>query len=74
MMQFYFSFQILSDFWISSAETNLSDFWISSAETKKRPITKNSVPIYSELINQTNFPYLTTNGQNKYYSLIPSEL
>tara|TARA_B100000809_G_scaffold159385_1_gene156746 strand:+ start:2454 stop:3080 length:627 start_codon:yes stop_codon:yes gene_type:complete len=52
----------------------LGDFWISSAETKKQPLTKESVPIYSELINQTIFPYLTTNGKKKYHSLIPSEL
>lgn len=51
----------------------LGDFWISSAETKKQSLTKNSVPIYSKLINQTIFPYLTTNGQKKYHSLIPSE-
>lgn len=52
----------------------LGDFWISSAETKKQPLTKNSIPIYSELINQTIFPYLTSNGQKKYNSIITSEL
>ena len=52
----------------------LGDFWISSAETKKQPLTKNSVPIYSELMSQTIFPYLTTNGQKKYHYLTASEL
>ncbi len=48
----------------------LGDFWISSAETESHLLTKKVIPKYSELINQTIFPYLTDKGKKEYGKLV----
>lgn len=48
----------------------LGDFWLSSAATAKQPLTKKTIRIYAELINQAIFPYLTSKGQKIYTSLV----
>ena len=48
----------------------LGDFWISSAETESHSLSKKVIPKYSELINQTIYPYLTTKGQKMFISIV----
>jgi len=52
----------------------LGDFWISSAETESHALNKKVIPKYSELMNQTIFPYLTAKGQKKFVAIVPSSL
>ncbi len=51
----------------------LGDFWISSAQIVTNKLTKNSILIYSEIISQAIFPYLTDNGKKEYLLLISQE-
>jgi len=44
----------------------LGDFWISSAEVTKSRLNKKMVNEYSEIINQAIFPYLTEKGKREY--------
>lgn len=47
----------------------LSDFWMSSAVVEKNKITKGLVNEYSEIIYQSMFPYLSKKGQELYKSV-----
>ncbi len=51
----------------------LGDFWISSAEIDEENLSGKSVTAYSNLINQSIFPYLTLKGQEIYYQLTTEE-
>jgi len=53
----YTRFQILGDFWISSAEVT-----IDSSNSK-------TISKFSEIISQTIYPYLTKKGQRMYIDL-----
>jgi len=44
----------------------ISDFWISSAHITHNRITNKVIEEYSEIINQSIFPYLTKKGQLTY--------
>jgi AcrR family transcriptional regulator len=46
----------------------LGDFWISSAEVTKSGLNKKMIKEYSEIINQSIFPYLTDSGKKEYLS------
>jgi len=48
----------------------LGDFWISDAEITNYKITKKTISIYSEILTQGIFPYLTIKGQKKYHSIL----
>ncbi len=48
----------------------LGDFWISDAVISDYKITKNTVSIYSTILTQAIFPYLTSKGQKEYQSII----
>jgi AcrR family transcriptional regulator len=48
----------------------LGDFWISSAEVTKSGLNKKIIKEYSEIINQAIFPYLTDSGKKEYFSLV----
>lgn len=48
----------------------LGDFWISSAEIDKIKLTKKSITKYSEIMNQTIFPYLTEKGKSEYQLIV----
>lgn len=48
----------------------LGDFWISDAEITNTKITKKTISIYSEILTQAIFPYLTIKGQKKYHSIL----
>jgi AcrR family transcriptional regulator len=48
----------------------LGDFWISDAEIANNKITKKTISIYSEILTQAIFPYLTIKGQKKYHSIL----
>lgn len=48
----------------------LGDFWISDAENSNSNISKKSISIYSEIVTQAIFPYLTSKGQKEYYSIV----
>lgn len=50
----------------------MSDFWISSVVINSKIISKSSISIYSELINQNIFPYLTKKGREEYHSILSS--
>ncbi|MTI33135.1 hypothetical protein E1171_20115 [Cytophagales bacterium RKSG123] len=50
----------------------LGDFWISSAEVSKGGIDKRTVSIYVSIINQSIFPYLTAKGEKEYFLLTSS--
>ncbi|NVK52342.1 MAG: TetR family transcriptional regulator [Flavobacteriaceae bacterium] len=45
----------------------LGDFWISSAEIDKKKLTKASIAMYAEIMNQTIYPYLTKKGRKEYH-------
>jgi AcrR family transcriptional regulator len=47
----------------------MGDFWISSAVTTSKSFSKKYIPIYSEIINQNIFPYLTEKGRDEYHSV-----
>jgi hypothetical protein len=51
----------------------LGDFWISDALISNSIITKNTVSIYSTILTQAIFPYLTLKGQKEYQSIVSSE-
>jgi AcrR family transcriptional regulator len=44
----------------------LGDFWISSAEVTKSRWSKKVINEYSEIINQAIFPYLTDSGKQEF--------
>ena len=48
----------------------LGDFWISSAEIDKIKLTKKSITKYSEIMNQTIYPYLTEKGKSEYHLIV----
>jgi AcrR family transcriptional regulator len=50
----------------------LGDFWISDAVIGNSAITKNTVSIYSTILTQAIFPYLTSKGQKEYQSIVSS--
>ena len=47
----------------------LSDFWISSATISSKKISKKIMPEYLEVLNQTLFPYLTKTGKTAYLKI-----
>ncbi len=48
----------------------LSEFWVSDAEIHNSKITKKTISIYSEILTQAIFPYLTIKGQKEYHSIV----
>lgn len=44
----------------------LGDFWISSAQVSSSRLSKKMIMEYSHIINQSIFPYLTDEGKKKY--------
>ena len=48
----------------------LSEFWISDVEIHNSKTTKKVIPIYSEILTQAIFPYLTSKGQKEYHSIL----
>ena len=52
----------------------LSEFWISDAEIHNSKITKKTISIYSEILTQAIFPYLTLKGQKEYHAIISGKL
>jgi len=48
----------------------LGDFWISSAQITKPRLNKKMIKEYSEIINQTIFPYLTGAGKKEYCEIM----
>ena len=51
----------------------LSNFWISDAETLNSKITRKTISIYLEILTQAIFPYLTSKGQKEYHSIISGD-
>ena len=47
----------------------LGDFWISSAEVSNSKITKRTIATYQEIIAQMIYPYLTAKGRKAYQLL-----
>lgn len=47
----------------------LGDFWISSAEVSNSKITKKIIATYQEIIAQSIYPYLTAKGRKAYQLL-----
>lgn len=45
----------------------LSDFWVSSANVQSKKISKSVMKEYLNVINQTIFPYLTETGKAQYF-------
>jgi len=50
----------------------LNDFWISSAAITAKRLTKMRIQEYSAIINQAIFPYLTVRGKKEYFELVES--
>ncbi len=48
----------------------LGDFWISSATVTKESLTKEMLQEYSTIINQAIFPYLTDIGKKQYHEVV----
>jgi len=48
----------------------LSEFWISDAEVHNPKKTKKIISIYSDILTQSIFPYLTLKGQKEYYTIV----
>jgi len=48
----------------------LGDFWISSAEVTNSRLSKKMIVEYSHIINQSIFPYLTDKGKKEYFNLV----
>lgn len=48
----------------------LGDFWISSAEVTNAQLSKKMILEYSHIINQSIFPYLTDKGKKAYAKLV----
>ncbi len=48
----------------------LGDFWISSAEVVNKRISKRIISNYYTIIIQAIYPYLTPKGKKEYYSLM----
>jgi len=48
----------------------LTNFWISSAEITESRLNKKMIKEYSTIINQAIFPYLTDTGKKEYYKLV----
>mgnify|MGYP000340470527 CR=1 FL=1 len=48
----------------------MSDFWISSELISTNSLAKESIAVYSEIINQSIFPYLTEKGKAEYYTIV----
>ncbi len=49
----------------------LADFWISSAEVARKTISKSTVREYSAIIAWELYPYLTEKGQEEFRRLLP---
>ncbi len=47
----------------------LGDFWISDAEIIHTKTTKKTIAMYSEILTQAIYPYLTAKGQKEYHQL-----
>jgi len=47
----------------------LGDFWISSAAVNESRLNKKIITEYSKILNQGIFPYLTDKGKKEYYEL-----
>jgi len=47
----------------------LGDFWLSSAATTQQPISKKRITEYAQIINQMIYPYLTKKGQKEFLLL-----
>ncbi|WP_188112033.1 TetR/AcrR family transcriptional regulator [Aquimarina sp. RZ0] len=52
----------------------ISNFWFSSVLIRANHLSGESIKEYSLLINQSIYPYLTTEAKNQYTNLFPSEL
>ncbi|AWV97090.1 TetR/AcrR family transcriptional regulator [Arcticibacterium luteifluviistationis] len=50
----------------------LGNFWISSAQTTTAKLNKKMVKEYSNILNQAIFPYLTDKGETRYFELVNS--
>ncbi len=48
----------------------LGDFWISSAEVATHNLSKKMVLEYVDILNQAIYPYLTNKGKKEYCKLI----
>lgn len=48
----------------------LGNFWISSAEVTHSRLSKKMIKEYSHIIHQSIFPYLTEKGKKEYYRLV----
>jgi len=48
----------------------LSEFWISDAEIRDTNLTKKTISLYSEILTQSIFSYLTLKGQKEYLSIV----
>lgn len=48
----------------------LGDFWISSAEVTNKALNKKMIHEYSHIINQSIFPYLTDKGKEDYAKIV----
>ena len=47
----------------------LGDFWISSAEVMNKKITKETVNQYAFILSQSIYPYLTEKGEKEYQAI-----
>lgn len=47
----------------------IGDFWISSAEVGNNRMSKKCIKYYSEIITQTIYPYLTEKGKKEYVKI-----
>lgn len=52
----------------------ISDFWISSAAVTEPRLSKKMIYEYSDIINQAIFPYLTDSGKKKYHELVAKKI
>lgn len=47
----------------------IGDFWISSAEVANKRMSKKYIDYYSEVITQAIYPYLTEKGKKEYFAI-----
>ncbi|WP_166963890.1 TetR/AcrR family transcriptional regulator [Yeosuana marina] len=47
----------------------IGDFWISSAEVVNKRMSKKYIDYYSEVITQAIYPYLTDRGKKEYHAI-----
>ena len=52
----------------------IGDYWVSSAEILHQKIAKKHIELYNEIILQSLYPYLTKKGRNEYHALMKSIL